>query len=139
MLNGIRALAMMWVVFGHYYFNSISPIVNTMNIENIFTKPFLLLVETGLTAVDIFFFLGGFFLAFVFMREKTSSYAKYPVAILQRVLRIWPAYIIAMMIYYSIYMHLGEGPFWQAQEPIVKICDNMWRSIFFVDNLVDNG
>jgi hypothetical protein len=30
--NGVRALAMMWVVFGHYYFNSVTNIVNTMNI-----------------------------------------------------------------------------------------------------------
>jgi peptidoglycan/LPS O-acetylase OafA/YrhL len=32
LFNGVRALAMMWVVFGHYYFNSVTKIFNTMNI-----------------------------------------------------------------------------------------------------------
>lgn len=43
-LNGVRSLAMMWVVFGHYYFNSVTNIENTMSIAEIFKKPFLLLV-----------------------------------------------------------------------------------------------
>ena len=64
---------------------------------------------------------------------------KYPLAILQRVLRIWPAYILTMLIYYGIFMHMGGGPRWQNNEPIVMACQNMWRSIFFVDNLIDNG
>ncbi len=64
---------------------------------------------------------------------------KYPLAILHRVLRIWPAFILAMMIYYSIYMHLGQGPFWTQQQPIVKLCNHMWRQIFFINNFVDNG
>jgi len=37
-------------------------------------------------------------------------------------------------------MHMGAGPRWQSSnEPIVMICQNMWRSIFFVENLIDNG
>lgn len=42
--NGVRSLAMMWVVFGHYYFNTITNIKNNMSITEIFKKPFLLLV-----------------------------------------------------------------------------------------------
>jgi uncharacterized membrane protein len=43
-LNGVRSLAMMWVVFGHYYFNTVTYIENSMSITEIFEKPFLLLV-----------------------------------------------------------------------------------------------
>lgn len=63
----------------------------------------------------------------------------YLLAIVQRALRIWPAFIITMLIYYSIFMHLGEGPKWQSTEPIVMICKNMWQSILFVQNLINNG
>jgi len=57
---------------------------------------------------------------------------KYILAILQRLLRIWPAYILVMLMYYTIFMHLGSGPRWGANEPTVMICQNMWRSIFFI-------
>lgn len=30
--NGVRALAMMWVVFGHYYFNTVTGILNALDI-----------------------------------------------------------------------------------------------------------
>ncbi len=42
--NGVRSIAMMWVVFGHYYFNTITGILNAMDINSIFQKPFLLLI-----------------------------------------------------------------------------------------------
>lgn len=32
--------------------------------------------------------------------------------ILQRALRIWPVYILMMMFYDSVFMHLGNGIFW---------------------------
>lgn len=60
-------------------------------------------------------------------------------AILQRALRIWPCYIITMLIYYTIFMHLGSGPKWAENEPIVLMCKDMWKAIFFVDNFVGNG
>jgi peptidoglycan/LPS O-acetylase OafA/YrhL len=135
----VRAISMMWIVFGHYYLNSVGGVLNTLNLSTIILKPFFLIVETGLLAVDIFFFLAGFFLAFVFLREKGQRISTYLLAIIQRVLRIWPAYILVMMIYYSFFMHLGDGPRWQFHEPVINICSKMWRSIIFVDNLVDNG
>jgi peptidoglycan/LPS O-acetylase OafA/YrhL len=98
-----------------------------------------LVIETGLLAVDVFFYLGGFFMGFAFMREKSKSWLKYPMAILQRVLRIWPSYILTMLFYYTTFMKLGSGPRWPFGDPIVKMCQNMWRSIFFVDNLIGNG
>lgn len=42
--NGIRSLAMMWVVFGHYYLNSATGVVNTFYISEIFSQPFFLMV-----------------------------------------------------------------------------------------------
>jgi peptidoglycan/LPS O-acetylase OafA/YrhL len=73
------------------------------------------------------------------VREKSKSVMKYPLVILQRVLRIWPSYILAMMIYYSFYMRLGQGPLWSSQEPTVMLCQYMWRDIFFINNFVENG
>lgn len=64
---------------------------------------------------------------------------KYPLGILHRILRIWPAYILALMFYYSLYMRLGQGPMWSFQEPTIKLCQFMWRDIFFINNFIHNG
>ncbi len=44
-----------------------------------------------------------------------------------------------MLIFYTIYLNLGSGPRWGSDEETVKFCGSMWRAIFFVDNLVNNG
>lgn len=69
-LNGIRSISMIWVVFGHTMSYSISGSVNiSSSIEkNSLLKPFFLIVEAGLFAVDIFFYVGGILLAYVFLR-----------------------------------------------------------------------
>ena len=52
---------------------------------------------------------------------------KYPFAILNRYLRIVPAFFVAILFFYSIFPHLGSGPKWLGIGDAVKPCDNMWR------------
>ncbi len=70
--NGIRALSMIWVVIGHTMSFSISGMINiASSLEpNTLLKPYFLPVEAGLFAVDVFFYVGGFLLAYVFLKEK---------------------------------------------------------------------
>jgi hypothetical protein len=48
---------------------------------------------------------------------------------------------MAMMIYYGIMIHTGSGPIWYKLQTAGQIdyCDSMWKSVIFVDNIVDNG
>ena len=100
--------------------------------------PFLI-VEAGLFAVDTFFFVGGFLVAYVFLREHVKTGLKYPLAILNRYLRFVPSYLLAILLFYSIMPHLGSGPYWNFQIAQVNNCDRIWKPLLFVDNLVDNG
>jgi len=45
------------------------------------------------------------------------------------------------MFYYSIVIHTGEGPIWENYNTIGQIpdCQGAWKTLLFVDNLVDNG
>lgn len=111
MWDGVRAIAMMWVVIGHTYEMSIVGGSNLLDFKAISVKPFLLVLEAGIFSVDIFFSLGGFFLAFILLRNKITGQVC-GFGILQRALRIWPAYILAMMFYYSLLPKVGSGIFW---------------------------
>jgi peptidoglycan/LPS O-acetylase OafA/YrhL len=56
--------------------------------------------------------LGGFLVAYSFLREKSKSVLKYPMAIVHRVLRFWPSYLMAILILYAVFLQTGHGMFW---------------------------
>lgn len=140
-MNGVRSLAMMWVVIGHMFTSMIGATTNvSTSVEKLsFLKPFFLFIEAGLFSVDVFFFIGGLLVAYVMLKDTTKSDLKYPLAIVQRVLRFWPSYLFTILFYYSFYKHLGSGPNWDTDTWNVQMCDKMWKPLLFVDNLVDNG
>jgi len=90
-------------------------------------------------AVDGFLFLGGFFVAKTVLRSDISNIRGAVVAIVARILRFWPVYILVLLIFYSILPHTGNGPYWSAITNQTKMCEHWWRSLFFLDNLIDNG
>jgi peptidoglycan/LPS O-acetylase OafA/YrhL len=136
--DGVRAIAMMWVVIGHTYEMSIVGGSNLLDFKAISVKPFLLVLEAGIFSVDIFFSLGGFFLAFILLRNKITGQVC-GFGILQRALRIWPAYILAMMFYYSLLPKVGSGIFWGLVQRGTDICSTMWREVLFLSNFIENG
>ena len=77
--------------------------------------------------------------SYAVLKEKVTTSLKYPLAIVNRYLRIIPAYLLAILIYYGIVMHLGSGPFWSMNAAAIEMCKPLWKPLLFVDNLVDNG
>ena len=130
---------MIYVVFGHQHFFNLQVASNSLTFSSILQKPYFLIVEAGMFAVDTFFYLGGFMAAYVLLRQKNFNLFTYPLVIFNRLLRIWPSYIVAILIFYSIFMHLGSGPNWHLGLDQVQLCDGMWRSLLFLDNFIYNG
>jgi peptidoglycan/LPS O-acetylase OafA/YrhL len=118
---------MLWVIIGHSFSFFINGgVENITHLDVPAAKPFFLIIEGGLLSVDIFLMLGGFFLAFVMLRSKISAKIC-GLGIVQRAFRIWPAYLLAMMFYYSLFMKLGSGPFWSRAWTDAQKCSTMWR------------
>jgi len=112
--DGVRAISMMWVVIGHCY-NFLLFTGGAENLPNFDVptkKPFFLVLIMGLISVDIFFALGGFFLAFVMLRQKKIDAKILILGVVNRALRIWPSYILTMLFYFSILMMMGSGIYW---------------------------
>jgi peptidoglycan/LPS O-acetylase OafA/YrhL len=72
-----------------------------------------------LYSVDIFFWIGGFFLGFVMADTKKVKAMNRPgvygplslvMAVVHRVLRIWPCYIMTMLFLKYVIAHIGSGP-----------------------------
>lgn len=66
--NGIKALCMFWVIFGHQFSVRLKYDVNISGIPGQVEKFFYLFVTGAFLAVDVFFFIGGFLVAYSFMR-----------------------------------------------------------------------
>jgi peptidoglycan/LPS O-acetylase OafA/YrhL len=112
---------MFWVILGHQFSVRLKYDVNIAGIGNKVEGFFYLFVTGAFLAVDVFFFIGGFLVAYSFMREKSKSLIKYPMAVVHRLLRFWPSYIMVIMIYYAIYVHTGDGPLWRENMTLGQI------------------
>ena len=139
-LNGVRSLMMLWVVFSHEYAFSLNNSENLFSFAEIVSQWQFVIIVSGYFSVDAFFFIGGFLVAYAFLKEQSTSFFKYPLAIFNRFLRLIPAYFVAIMIYYSVFPHLGSGPLWyQLQQQTITPCDNgWWKSLLFINNLTDH-
>jgi peptidoglycan/LPS O-acetylase OafA/YrhL len=138
-MNGVRVITTFWVIMCNTFINSIIGSVNVLTIDAIIQRPFILMIEAGLLTSDLFFFLGGFFLAYCFAKDLTPVPRKYFLVIFKRFLRILPCYVLTILIWYSMFMHLGGGPRWIPNQEYTNLCKNMWRTVLFVDNLINNG
>lgn len=66
--NGIKAICMFWVIFGHLFSVRLKYDVNIAGLSTIVEKFFFVYVTGAFLAVDVFFFIGGFLVAYSFMR-----------------------------------------------------------------------
>jgi peptidoglycan/LPS O-acetylase OafA/YrhL len=103
---------MFWVIFGHEFSVRLRNDINVVTIAPTIETWFYLFVIAAFFAVDVFFFIGGFLVAYSFLRERSKNPLKYPMAILHRILRFWPSYIVTILVYYALFLHTGSGPFW---------------------------
>lgn len=83
--------------------------------------------------------MSGFFLSYIFLKKKYNSASVYPLAIIQRILRIWPAFFFSITFFSFVFIHISNGPLWGLIHAYVSNCSHFWRSFLFVGNLMDNG
>jgi peptidoglycan/LPS O-acetylase OafA/YrhL len=70
-LNGIRAISLLWIIFGHRYFDMfLAPATNSKSATEAWLKNVLSLSHTIFhLAVDNFFLMGGLLVTWSFMKS----------------------------------------------------------------------
>ena len=122
-LNGLRVLSMGWVVLCHGYLYQFSggDVQNQAYAEFDVSRRFLsTLLPNGNFSVDTFFVLSGYLGAYVGLRKLSSmdrAGKKQPNPfvlagnyVLERYLRLTPAYLFVLMFYMYVLPHLITGP-----------------------------
>ncbi|CAG9853885.1 unnamed protein product [Phyllotreta striolata] len=134
--HGIKTISMAWIISGHALTGwSNYSVINRYIVDHYRTYLRVAYISTSLLTVDTFFYMSGFLVAFLYMKERKKPLAVHikqvPLMIIHRIIRITPA--VAMLYFFTITIlkHLGSGPMWKhGTEILAKPCRQYWWTFF---------
>ncbi|KAJ8730602.1 hypothetical protein PYW08_002015 [Mythimna loreyi] len=141
-LDGIRALAMMWVIIGHTFGIQIaSPIMaNHVDVFNYMTSIKGVWVTGAPITVDTFFMLSGLLLVYTTAGKLTSMklLKNLHLFYLNRLLRMFPALAAVILLHVSIFSRVADGPYWETVAVHTQRCRVYWWStLLHIQNYVN--
>jgi peptidoglycan/LPS O-acetylase OafA/YrhL len=111
-LTGARFLAAFWVVLYHYVFSfQETPETTTQWQKSAGDNPFLLVLGQGHLAVDFFFLLSGFILAYNYAADDTTVRGGNRSFWVARIARIYPVYLLGLLLGFGPYILAGHSLF----------------------------
>jgi peptidoglycan/LPS O-acetylase OafA/YrhL len=109
-LTGARFLAALWVVLYHYFFAFQSPPRTATELipGTSLMNPLLLVIWQGHLAVDFFFLLSGFILAYTYLAADGSARGGTRSFWVARIARIYPVYLLGLLLGMEPYLASGH-------------------------------
>jgi peptidoglycan/LPS O-acetylase OafA/YrhL len=128
--DGIRVGGMLWVIFGHtFMIMKIGPVENITVMPEYTKQLSKAHVYTATFSVDMFFYLSGFFLCFVLLSAKSIK-VNY-LLIIHRIIRLIPALLFSLAMFYCILPLFGGGPiFYYYMKNVIGRCSDIWWMIY---------
>ncbi|XP_043470723.1 nose resistant to fluoxetine protein 6-like isoform X2 [Leptopilina heterotoma] len=138
-IHGIRALSILWIVYGHeLFFSVMTSFVNSLDFMNWAQSWRSVYLALAIYAVDTFFLLSGFLLSYLFLKKmahcKTFNIFEF---YFHRYIRLTPALAALVLITIFIVPHLGSGPRWEGDiiANVSTKCENSWwKILLYVQN-----
>ncbi|OMJ91137.1 hypothetical protein SteCoe_6401 [Stentor coeruleus] len=146
-LNSIRVMSIFWVILGHtYIFNLLyNPLQNIDTAFGGISESQYILVYGSFYAVDTFFWLSGFLMAYIFLTDLEGSLTMNPSKILKvyihRYLRITPVYMFCLFFFWTLQEYLGNGPLYIGIEDYFfpECKEYWWTNMLYLNNLIPDG
>jgi peptidoglycan/LPS O-acetylase OafA/YrhL len=110
-LTGARFLAALWVVVYHYTLEFRFPsLKEALHYQYGHHTPFDLLILQGHLAVDFFFLLSGFILAYTYISDSGRLRGSPRAFWVARIARIYPVYLLGLALAFYPYATAQDGP-----------------------------
>lgn len=139
-LNGIRVLAISFVILGHTILYSLrGPVSNPTEFLNWIEQYYFSILLSAPYTVDIFFWLSGFlggYLMLELLKKKNGRNQPYYLIMLHRFLRLTPLYFATILFFWFIMAMAGNGPiFFTYKDDYAGACNQYWWShLLFINN-----
>lgn len=127
-IDGVRALAISWVVALHLVLFHIT--IFPQKVLILLHTPALRWIVNGLLGVDMFFVISGYLIGWILFREfKRSHRLVFSRFYVRRFLRLIPVYVAVMLLgfYFLRDPHMPGN--WQNAQ-------NLWANLLYVNNLL---
>ena len=139
-IDGVRAISMTWVIWGHTYFYSVNQMDNQIKVLDAFVAPWYQHIGNAVLAVDTFFVLSGFLTAFILIKkfQKNSSPGFMAKLYLHRYLRLTLIYAIIIIFNMGFLGRYGIGTMVRyIGDPSAETCRKYWwRNLLYVSNII---
>ncbi|KAI4463970.1 o-acyltransferase [Holotrichia oblita] len=143
-LDGLRVFSILWVILGHRFsISEILPWVNADYSQSWRRSTYTQYAQGASSAVDTFMFLTGLLMAMSFVKTHSKPKSNFNLIVyyVHRYLRLTPAAAVTYFLHVSLFMHMGNGPFWQYLTQRTRDnCLDRWSSFFFYyQNYLDHN
>ena len=139
-LNTIRTLSMLWVIYCH----SVSQLISEVQVDVLdfvdWAKSWQFMpVTNGFLSVDSFFYMSTFLVGYMLFQSprmcEKFNYTKY---VLLRFLRTTPTYMFVLFTWYLLLPFMGQGPLWyERQDERPSQCEKYWwANVIYINNFV---
>ncbi|XP_045494737.1 nose resistant to fluoxetine protein 6-like [Colias croceus] len=140
-LDGVRAMAMLWVLLGHTYY-IIPPVgANLLDLLEWQENVKGIWITGALHTVDTFFMLSGLLLVYISVAKFKNGVAllkNLHIFYLNRLVRMFPILATVVLFEASLYNRISDGPFWDLAGTNVHRCRAFWWStLLYVQNFVN--
>lgn len=148
-LDGMRALSMSWVVFGHTLLWPLLQGLGYSNVEDIIPitpgRAALMgswtgqAVQSAEFSVDTFFYMSGFLAVYVGLKklrklQPLQVLQGAPLMYLDRWLRLTPLYMFVVWFYVYVIPTMASGPYWAVKD--AQACkDYWWQNILYIQTI----
>ncbi|KAG8173883.1 hypothetical protein JTE90_020463, partial [Oedothorax gibbosus] len=138
-LHGIRFLSLSWVIICHTYGFGIVYVRSVKEVLPMVDNYPFQIIFNGFYAVDSFFLLSGFLLAYIFFEAASKNDGKVPwlYFYIHRYIRLTPVYMIVIGFWATLYPLMGSGPFWTMPQTDPGCINNWWRNVLYINNFYD--
>ena len=142
-INGIRVISMFWIILGHTfaagigYGNISASFANIQEVSETVQKRFLFqLVDSFNYSVDSLFVLSGLLVSYLSIKEIDRYQGKFPFTsfYVHRLLKLSPAYYLAVFLSFKVLPHVGSGPIWLFMDDVNHCEKYWWTNILYINN-----
>jgi peptidoglycan/LPS O-acetylase OafA/YrhL len=135
-LNGLRALSVFWIMFGHrVLIISTPPLANRKELRDFYDTLPSVIVSAYHLAVDTFFLMGALLMTQSVIKSYENGTFNYLRSVYRRYIRYTPVYAAVILFVNSLMKYTTFGPFPQDRSVLCK--KYWWSALLYVQNYVN--